>query len=110
MADKWYGSQFTEWSNETVNHLLGYLTEDQWIDSFVIALESLNEGSEYGPDIDELVDLATVQNNRWSLDMDIPRIVMTASKRYAKYNPDTEVTKQMLSDKYQIKETLEKIE
>ena len=102
---------------ENMIFLLGYLHEKHWRSAFYEAIREMHETTindedeqPYGPMVEDVRDLAVMVEERYSGCMNPARLAIEACSQFAKDEPDSPVTKQMLSDKYEIKEAIEKVE
>ena len=68
---------------ESLLYLLGYLSEEQWTDTFAMALEAKKDGSGmYGPEWHEIKRLAIITEGKWAGCMDLDKIMEKARKRH----------------------------
>ena len=100
---------------ENMIFLLGYLHEKHWRSAFYEAIREMHETIDedkqpYGPMVEDVRDLAVMVEERYSGCMNPARLAIEACSQFAKEEPDSPVTKQMLSDDYEIKEAMEKVE
>ena len=100
---------------ENMIFLLGYLHEKHWRSAFYEAIREMHETIDedeqpYGPMVEDVRELALMVEERYSGCMDVAKLAMEACSQFVKDEPDSPITKQMLSDKYEIKEAIEKVE
>ena len=100
---------------ENMIFLLGYLHEKHWRSAFYESIREMHDTIDddeqrYGPMVEHVRDLAVMVEERYSGCMEVSKLAMEACSQFAKDEPDSPITKQMLSEKYEIKEAIEKVQ